>query len=105
MTISSDTAPLAAFVERNVGYYSHAFQHMAQQRLALALNLAAFVAGPLWAAARRLWGLDERACNALLRALVEEQFLFRTSNGAFMRVETAKPVRTYGSQRKNIAAA
>jgi glycine betaine/proline transport system permease protein len=57
MTASTDTTPLAAFVEHNAGYYSRAFQQMAQQRQILSLNLAALLAGPLWAAARRLWGL------------------------------------------------
>ena len=50
------------------------------------------------AQARRLWGLDEASCVALLKALVEANFLFRTDNGAFMRVET-------GPQRPTIAAA
>jgi hypothetical protein len=36
--------------------------------------------------ARRLWGLDEASCRALLRALVDAKFLFRTDNGAFMRL-------------------
>jgi hypothetical protein len=37
--------------------------------------------------ARRLWGLDAASCEALLGALVDSQFLFRTRDGAFMRVE------------------
>jgi len=37
--------------------------------------------------ARRLWGLDAASCEALLMALVDSQFLFRTRDGAFMRVE------------------
>jgi hypothetical protein len=37
--------------------------------------------------AQRLWGLDAAACRALLRDLVDSQFLFRTRDGAFMRVE------------------
>lgn len=41
------------------------------------------------AQARRLWGLDESACRALLDALVEAKFLFRTRDGAFMRFENA----------------
>jgi hypothetical protein len=36
--------------------------------------------------ARRLWGLDETSCRALLRALVDAKFLFRTDNGVFMRL-------------------
>ena len=42
--------------------------------------------------AQRLWLLDERACAAVLEALVDAQFLFRTTNGAYMRIERA-PVR------------
>jgi hypothetical protein len=42
--------------------------------------------------ARRLWGLDAASCEALLRALVDAKFLFRTRDGAFMRVEHATPV-------------
>ena len=37
--------------------------------------------------AQRLWGLDAASCRALLSALVDSQFLFRTRDGAFMRVE------------------
>ena len=37
--------------------------------------------------ARRLWGLDAASCEALLDALVRTNFLFRTRDGAFMRVE------------------
>jgi hypothetical protein len=45
------------------------------------------------AQARRLWGLDADSCDALLGALVEAKFLFRTRDGAFMRVESAAPVK------------
>ena len=55
--------------------------------------------------ARRLWGLDEAACVALLHALVDAQFLFRTNNGAFMRVEHAMPARVSLGSRKVIVAA
>ena len=44
--------------------------------------------------ARRLWGLDTPACEALLRALVDANFLFQTRDGAYMRVETASRVRS-----------
>jgi hypothetical protein len=40
--------------------------------------------------ARRLWGLDSAACSALLTKLVELNFLFRTHDGAFMRVEDVR---------------
>ena len=43
--------------------------------------------------ARRLWGLDATACDALLGALVDAKFLFKTRDGAFMRVEHATPVK------------
>jgi hypothetical protein len=41
--------------------------------------------------ARRLWGLDAASCSALIHALVDANFLFRTRDGAFMRVEHAVP--------------
>ena len=34
------------------------------------------------AQARRLWNLDTASCQALLSTLVEDQFLFRTRDGA-----------------------
>jgi hypothetical protein len=36
---------------------------------------------------RRLWGLDEVTCDALLEALVEEGFLRRTRTGAYIRAD------------------
>jgi hypothetical protein len=57
------------------------------------------------AQARRLWGLDAASCGALLGALVDAKFLFRTRDGAFMRVEHATPVRVALQPRKNPAAA
>jgi hypothetical protein len=55
--------------------------------------------------ARRLWGLDAAACDALLGALVDANFLFRTRDGAFMRVEHASPVTATPRPRRNVAAA
>jgi len=55
--------------------------------------------------ARRLWGLDAAQCDALLGALVEANFLFRTRDGAFMRVEAAAPVKASLTPRRNVAAA
>ena len=55
------------------------------------------------AQARRLWGLDDASCSALLRALLETKFLFRTPNGAFMRVEHAAPAKATHSQRIAVA--
>lgn len=43
--------------------------------------------------ARRLWNLDQQACESLLGALVETKFLFRTRDGAFMRAERPAPVK------------
>ena len=37
--------------------------------------------------ARRLWRLDETACEAVLGALVDAHFLARTRDGAFVRYE------------------
>ena len=55
--------------------------------------------------ARRLWGLDAASCGALLKALVEAKFLFRTRDGSFMRVEYAAPVRATLRSHRNPAAA
>jgi hypothetical protein len=57
------------------------------------------------AQARRLWGLDAVSCGALLGALVDAKFLFRTRDGAFMRVEHATPVKAALKPRAKIAAA
>jgi hypothetical protein len=43
------------------------------------------------AQAQRLWGLDREVCDRLLGALVEAKFLGRTRDGAFVRLEGAKP--------------
>jgi hypothetical protein len=45
------------------------------------------------AQARRLWGLDAPTCAALLDALIAARFLFRTRDGAFMRIEHARPLK------------
>jgi hypothetical protein len=45
--------------------------------------------------AQRLWGLDAGTCSALLDALISAKFLFRTRDGAFMRIEHAKPVKAH----------
>ena len=42
------------------------------------------------AQAQRLWGLDRAACDALLGALVDAKFLFRTRDGAFMRSDQGR---------------
>ena len=55
--------------------------------------------------ARRLWGLDAASCDALLGALVDAKFLFRTRDGAFMRIDQAAPVKAALRKRSNIAVA
>ena len=55
--------------------------------------------------ARRLWGLDATMCDALLSALVDANFLFRTRDGAFMRVEHAAPVKASMWPRQHRGAA
>ena len=57
------------------------------------------------AQARRLWNLDAASCGALLGALVDARFLFRTRDGAFMRLDQAMPVKSTASRRTNVAAA
>jgi hypothetical protein len=51
------------------------------------------------AQACRLWGLDTATCAALLDALVTAKFLFRTRDGAVMRIEHAAPVKAKLSPR------
>jgi hypothetical protein len=55
--------------------------------------------------ARRLWGLDAASCRALLFALVDAKFLFRTRDGAFMRVEYATPIKAMLRSRGKTAVA
>jgi hypothetical protein len=55
--------------------------------------------------ARRLWGLDAASCGALLCALVDAKFLFRTRDGAFMRVEHALPLKVSLRPRQQLGAA
>ncbi len=57
------------------------------------------------AQARRLWGLDAAACRALLGELVDAKFLFRTRDGAFMRVEHAATIKAALKPREKPAAA
>ena len=56
------------------------------------------------AQARRLWNLDQASCAALLGALVDAKFLFKTRDGAFMRVDSAMPLKA-ARTRARIAAA
>ena len=41
------------------------------------------------AQACRLWGLDATVCDAVLGALVDAKFLFKTRDGAFVKSEHA----------------
>ena len=43
------------------------------------------------AQAQRLWGLERDVCDALLGALVDAKFLTRTRDGAFIRLDGARP--------------
>lgn len=56
------------------------------------------------AQARRLWGLEHDVCDALLGALVDAKFLARTRDGAYIRVDNARPVLVTGSHRKQTPA-
>ena len=38
--------------------------------------------------ARRLWGLDDQSCEALLSTLESEKFLRRTPRGAYVRADS-----------------
>ena len=57
------------------------------------------------AQAQRLWGLDSTSCASLLIALVEANFLFKTRDGSFMRIEHAMPVKVTKLRTRPIAAA
>lgn len=46
------------------------------------------------AQAQRLWGLDRTACDTLLGALVDAKFLFRTRDGAFVRSDQVRTLRS-----------
>ncbi len=39
--------------------------------------------------AQRLWGLDQQACEELLRTLVAQRFLRQTQTGVFVRATAA----------------
>lgn len=44
------------------------------------------------AQAQRLWNLDGSSCHVLLEALIAARFLWRTSDGAFVRRDCNSPV-------------
>jgi hypothetical protein len=43
--------------------------------------------------ARRLWALEPSLCSAVLTELVDDGFLLRTREGAFVRVDAARPIK------------
>ena len=45
------------------------------------------------AQAQRLWGLERDVCTALLGALVDAKFLAQTRDGAYVRLDGARPTR------------
>jgi len=49
------------------------------------------------AQAQRLWGLEREFCNKLLTSLVDAKFLEQTRDGAFVRLEGARPTRLAAS--------
>jgi hypothetical protein len=55
------------------------------------------------AQARRLLGMETELCSALLGELVDAKVLFRTRDGAFMRVEHAGPVKGTARMRSRFA--
>lgn len=57
------------------------------------------------AQARRLWGLEAAICRELLETLVNDQFLFRTRDGSFMRVDVGSPLKATTRRVGTIAAA
>ena len=57
------------------------------------------------AQAQRLWGLDRDVCDALLGALVDAKFLAQTRDGAFIRMEGARPTRLTTAPRRTMAVA
>ena len=57
------------------------------------------------AQAQRLWGLERDVCDALLGALVDAKFLAQTRDGAFVRMDGARPTRLTTDLRKQMAVA
>ena len=51
------------------------------------------------AQAQRLWTLDATLCSELLETLVNTNFLFKTRDGAFMRIDRAAPIRASLARR------
>lgn len=57
------------------------------------------------AQAQRLWGLERDVCDALLGALVDAKFLAQTRDGAFIRMDGARPSRMAQVKRSQLAVA
>jgi hypothetical protein len=55
------------------------------------------------AQACRLWNVDRATCETMLTSLVDAKFLFRTRDGAYMRVDAGVPVKA--STRARVTAA
>jgi hypothetical protein len=51
------------------------------------------------AQAQRLWGLERDVCDALLGALVDAKFLAQTRDGAFIRLDGARPTQVTNVRR------
>jgi hypothetical protein len=93
---------MASLLLSCVNHFAQATNHMTPTRDASGDDLvhrlkAEFLEMPglklTQAQAQRLWGLDAISCATLLEALVTTNFLFRTRDGSFMRVERSAPVR------------
>ncbi len=52
------------------------------------------------AQAQRLWGLERDLCSSLLSSLVDAKFLEQTRDGAFVRLEGARPSRLAASRMR-----
>ena len=57
------------------------------------------------AQAQRLWGLERDVCNALLGALVDAKFLAQTRDGAYIRLEGARPSQISNTHGQKLAVA
>ena len=54
--------------------------------------------------AQRLWNLESETCEALLSALVDEHFLRRAPDGAFIRYDSSSPLRSGRPLSRHTAA-
>ena len=50
------------------------------------------------AQAQRLWSLDCASCQSVLRRLVQEHFLWRTSDGTFVRYDGDSPAQSHSAE-------